>query len=309
VIARRPKVALATCADLPDLDPDDRLLLAPLAQAGVDATAAVWDDRAVDWAAFDLVVLRNTWDYARRRDEFVAWAASVPKLANPADVVAWNTDKRYLGDLSAAGVPVVPTTWVAPGDGWQPPVDGEWVVKPAVSAGSLDTARYALPSQQGLAAAHVARLQEAGRLVMVQPYVPSVDSYGETALLYLGGSYSHAIRKGPMLAGPATATAMGGSDSGVDVLYVEEEITARTPSSAERAVAEATLRALPFDPQRLLYARVDLLESESGPIVIEVELTEPSLFVGTAPGAPERFAAAIAARVLPVDAPGAASAV
>lgn len=285
---RRPAVALVTCAKLPDLDPDDRLLLAPLAQLGLDATVAIWDDPGVDWSAFDLVVLRNPWDYTRRRDEFVAWAKAVPGLANPADVVAWNTDKRYLGELAAAGVPVVPTTWVLPGELWQPPTDGEWVIKPAVSAGSVDTGRYALPEQDDLATAHVARLQAAGRVVMVQPYIPSVDSYGETALLYLGGAYSHAIRKGPMLRGP---------DGGTAGLFVEEQITARTPTEAERAVAEATLQALPFPAQQLLYARVDLLDSGAGPIVIEVELTEPSLFVGTASGAPERFAAAVAARL------------
>ena len=85
----RPSVAIATCTDLPDLDPDDQLLLKPLAEAGVAVTAAVWDDPAVDWPAYDLVVLRNTWDYAPRRDQFVAWAASVPRLANPAEVVTW----------------------------------------------------------------------------------------------------------------------------------------------------------------------------------------------------------------------------
>lgn len=305
----RRAVALATCARLPELDPDDQLLLPALAQAGLDVTVAIWDDPAVDWAAFDLVVLRNTWDYAQRRDEFVAWARTVPRLANPADVVEWNTDKRYLTELAAAGVPVVPTTWVAPGEAWSPPVEGEWVVKPAVSAGSVDTGRYALPAQLDPAAAHVARLQAARRVVMVQPYVSSVDSYGETALLYLGGAYSHAIRKGPMLAGPAAGAARS-PHSGVDELFVPEEITPRVPTEAERSLAEATLRALPFDPAQLLYARIDLLDHggglhgpamqaspDAGPIVIEVELTEPSLFVGTAPGAPERFAAAVAGRV------------
>jgi len=292
----RPTVALATCAELPDLDPDDRLLLAPLAQIGVDVAVVVWDDPGVDWAAFDLVVLRNTWDYARRRDEFVAWTRTVPALANPAEVVAWNTDKRYLRELADAGIPVVPTTWLEPGEAWLPPTDGEWVIKPAVSAGSVDTGRYdcGSPDQGALAAAHVARLQTAGRLVMVQPYVSSVDTYGETALLYLGGAYSHAIRKGPMLRGP---------DGGEAGLFVEEQITARAPTEAERALAEATLGALPFPADTLLYARVDLLDSgagSSGPVVIEVELTEPSLFVGTAPGASERFAAALVRRLRPV---------
>lgn len=292
--SRRPVVALVTCADLPELDPDDRLLVPALDRAGLEAAVVVWDDPGVDWAGFDLAVVRNTWDYTRRRDEFVAWARTVPRLANPAEVIAWNTDKRYLAQLAAAGVPVVPTTWVGPGDAWAPPTEGEWVVKPAVSAGSIDTSRYVLPEQRNRAAAHVARLQAAGRAVMVQPYVSSVDSYGETALLYLGGAYSHAIRKGPLLPSPTTGV---GPATGEDALFLPEQITARVPTEAERAVAEATLRALPFDAAGLLYARVDLLDSGSGPVVIEVELTEPSLFVGTAAGAPDRFAAAVAARL------------
>jgi hypothetical protein len=285
------RVAFVTCAQLPGLDPDDLLVTAPLAAAGLAVTPAVWDDPAVDWAAFDLVVVRSTWDYAGRREEFVRWAAEVPRLANPGVVLAWNTDKRYLRDLAAAGAPVVPTSWVEPGDDWVPDPAGEVVVKPAVSVGSVDTGRYDLadPDQRDLAVGQVARLQGAGKLVMVQPYLAAVDHHGETSLLWLGGRYSHAIRKGPMLTGP---------DVGVDGLYREEDVSAREPSAAERAAAERVLAGVPFDPAALLYARVDLVPGPDGaPVLLELELTEPSLFLGTAPGAPERFAAAIAAAV------------
>ncbi|HEX6870784.1 MAG TPA: hypothetical protein VF163_06780 [Micromonosporaceae bacterium] len=289
-VAPSTRVALVTCADLADLDPDDRLLLAPLAERGVAAQPVVWDDPDADWSAYDLVVLRSPWDYVQRRDAFVAWAIRVARLANPADVVAWNTDKRYLGELAAAGVPVVPTSWVAPADPWILPESGEWVIKPAISAGSKDTGRYLAddPDHRALAAAHVARLQAAGRLVMVQPYLAGVDHHGETALLFLGGAYSHAIRKGAMLDGP---------DHGVDGLYRAEEIITREPSAAERAVAAAALAAVPGGADRLLYARVDLLPGPDGePLLIELELTEPSLFLGTSPDAVDRFADAIAAR-------------
>ncbi|GAA1791440.1 hypothetical protein GCM10009682_11810 [Luedemannella flava] len=232
-------------------------------------------------------MLRSPWDYSRRRDEFVAWAATVPALANPAATVAWNTDKRYLAELAAAGVPVVPTTWLSPGDPVELPADGEWVIKPAVSAGSVDTGRYNLtdPSHRALALSHVARLVEAGRVTMLQPYLPAVDTYGETALLYLGGRYSHAIRKGPMLDGP---------DLGVEGLYKEEAITPRTPTDAERAVADAVLAAVPGGADHLLYARVDLIPGPDGsPLLVELELTEPSLFLGYADGAADRLATAI----------------
>jgi hypothetical protein len=287
------RVALVTCRDLPDLDPDDRLLLAPLRAAGVAVDPVAWDDPATDWATYDLAVLRSAWDYAPRRDEFVAWARGVPALANPAEVVAWNTDKRYLRDLADAGVPVVPTTWVAPGDeGWS--ADGtELVVKPTVGAGSLGAGRYRVrdPRESELFGAHLSRLLAAGRTAMIQPYLRAVDTAGETALLYVAGrdglAYSHAVRKGPMLTGPEAAVAG---------LYKEESITARTPSAAELAVGERALAAIPGGTDRLLYARVDLIPDDDGTVVLlELELTEPSMFLAHADGAAERFAAAIAA--------------
>ncbi|MEH0842287.1 hypothetical protein V6U81_07835 [Micromonospora sp. CPCC 205711] len=289
----KPRVALVTCDRLADLDPDDRLVLAPLADRGVHADVAVWDDPAVDWAGYDLVVLRSPWDYALRREEFVAWARTIPTLVNPADVVAWNTDKRYLGELSGAGVPTVETSWVLPGDGpWDPPAaHGEYVIKPAVSAGSQDTGRYDLadPEHRELAVAHVRRLVDAGRVTMVQPYLSAVDTAGETALLFLAGpdglAYSHAIRKGAMLDGP---------DLGVEGLYKPEEITARSATPEQLAVAERVLAAVPGGTQRLLYARVDLIPGPDGtPVLVELELTEPSLFIGYADGAPDRLAEAV----------------
>ncbi|GAA1788278.1 hypothetical protein HC028_12585 [Planosporangium flavigriseum] len=286
------RVALVTCGELPDLEPDDRLVIEPLADRGVRAEPAVWDDPRVDWAGYDLVVLRSPWDYVSRRPAFVEWAHRVPRLANPATVVAWNTEKTYLELLAAAGVPVVPTEWVHPGDSWGPPATGAYVVKPAISAGSLDTGRYDLadPGHRVLAAAHVARLQAADRLVMVQPYLTAVDSDGETAVLFIGGTFSHAIRKGPMLAGPDTAEAG---------LYRPEQITAREPSPAQLEVAGKALAAIPGGVDSLLYARVDLIPGPDGsPMLVELELTEPSLFLSRSAGAAERLADAIAARVL-----------
>jgi hypothetical protein len=296
--ASTARVALATCADLPELDPDDRLVLPALAANGVDVTIAIWDDPAVDWAGFDLVVLRDTWDYSQRRDEFVAWAERVPRLLNRASIVRWNTDKRYLADLAAAGVPVVPTTWIEPGQPWTAPDQGEWVVKPAVSAGSRDTGRYDLtdPAHRDLAQAHVRRLQDAGRLVMVQPYLLSVDSYGETGVLFLGGERSHAIRKGQMLDGPDPGDG--------NRLFRPEVISPRIPTAQEVALAERTLAAVPGGTADLLYARVDMIAGPDGaPLVVELELTEPSLFLGTAAGAADRFADAIV-RAIPAMALG-----
>jgi glutathione synthase/RimK-type ligase-like ATP-grasp enzyme len=285
----RSAVALVTCSALPDLDPDDRLVIEPLRARGVDAVPAVWDDPAVDWSGFDLVVVRDTWDYMPRLTEFLAWADTVPALRNPAPVLHWNTHKGYLRDLEAAGVPVTPTTWLEPADEFRAP-EGAFVIKPAVSAGSKDTGRYG-PDELDLAAEHATRLLAAGRTVMVQPYLDAVDTDGETALLFFAGDdgelrFSHAARKGPMLTGP---------DLGSEGLYVPEEITTRT---ATRAQLEVAARALAAAPSGLLYARVDLIAGADGlPVLVELELTEPSFFLGTADGAADRFAEAVVAQL------------
>ncbi|GLY02021.1 hypothetical protein [Actinoplanes sp. NBRC 101535] len=287
------RVALVTCATFPDLYADDLPLRDALLASGVLVDALRWDDDGADWAAYDLVVVRSPWDYVARRDAFVAWARSVPRLANPADVIAWNTDKRYLGELAEAGVPIIPTTFAGPGDTWTPPAEGEWVVKPTISAGSQDTGRYVLPEQAGPARAHVDRLIAAGRTAMIQPYMAAVDTAGETAVLCVPDvtgalTFSHGVRKGAML----TETGGGAIEVGSEV------ITPREPSSAELALARRVLEAVPGDAKRLLYARVDLIPGPDGsPLLIELELTEPSLFLRTAPGSAERLAAAILARL------------
>lgn len=275
---------------MPDLDPDNRLLIAPLAERGVTAVPVVWNDPRVDWAGFDIVVIRSCWDYLWCREEFVEWAHGVPRLANPAEVIAWNTDKRYLRDLAAAGVPVVPTTWVRPGRPWTPPRRGEWVIKPAVSLAGLDTGRYRMadPRQRELAGGHVRRLQEAGRSVMVQPYLDAVDGAGETSLIYLGGAFSHAVRKAGLLTGP---------DSGPDRRFLADggrPVGRTAVTAAQREVAARALAHVPGGPGRLLYARVDLIPGRDGsPLLIELELTEPQLFFAHAPEAAERLATAV----------------
>jgi hypothetical protein len=288
------RVALVTCAEVPELDSDTRLLIDPLVALGISATPAVWDDPNIDWSLFDLAVVRSPWDYLHRRAEFLAWAGRVPRLANPADVLEWNTDKRYLQELADSGVPVVPTVWLQPDQQWISPERGEWVVKPAVSLASLDTGRYRLddPGQRRLAVDHARRLQQAGRTVMVQPYLAGVDTEGETSLVYVGGSFSHAMRRGPVLDGP---------DTGIDRRFQhdwETGLRVQDPTETQSTLAEQVLASVPGGPERLLYARVDLLPGPDGaPVLIELELTEPVLFIGHAPGATERFAAAIAARV------------
>jgi hypothetical protein len=292
------RIALATAEAFPDLDEDGSLLLDALARQGVHAEPAVWTDAGVAWSSYDAVVVRSTWDYFTRRDEFLEWAdrvAAVTRLANSADVLRWNTDKTYLRELAEGGLPVVETTWLHPGDEFVVPSGGEYVVKPAVSAGSNDTNRYLAGTHDAIATEHASRLLTEGRVVMVQPYLDQVDSAGETALLYFAGEFSHAIRKAALLT-PAMAE--------LDAAYRPERITARQPSAAERDTAERvldTVSALRRWPrEQLTYARVDLVPGpDSSPTLIELELAEPSMFLLHDPPAADRFATAIADLVAP----------
>jgi glutathione synthase/RimK-type ligase-like ATP-grasp enzyme len=275
-------IALATCSHFPTGDGDDALLAAALPEA----CWAIWDDPDVDWDAFDLVVIRSTWDYQERRDEYLAWVRSVPKILNPPEVIEWNTDKRYLGELPRA----VPTEFLAPGDSFAAP-DGEYVVKPSVSAGSRHTARFG-PGDEARAAALVAEIHAGGRTAMVQPYVSAVDELGETALLYFDGAYSHAVRKGPILRPGAAPT----SD-----VFAAEEIDPREPPADERALADEVVAFVGERFGDLAYTRVDIVRGDDGaggtPLLLELELTEPSLFFLQGDGAAGRFAAAIRSRV------------
>lgn len=293
------RIALVTATAARDLDADLPPLIEALRRRGAVVSVPAWDDPRVQWAEFDVALLRSTWDYTDRIGEFLEWCGRCEahtRLVNPAAVVRWNTDKHYLLDLARARVPVVPTRFVEPGEdpvgvlqaflergGADPGVAclrtyAEFVVKPAIGAGSRDAARYGR-TDGAAAAGHVRRLLEAGRSVMLQPYLARVDQDGETAVLYFGGQYSHAIRKGPLLRAGAPL---------VEGLYAPEDIRPREPAAAELETAAAACAAIPFPPP--LYARVDLLRDADGtPVVVELELTEPSLFFAQAPGAVERF--------------------
>ncbi len=270
-------LALVTCLAARDLDSDLPLLCRELP----DAVVVAWDDSTVDWPRFDTVIVRSAWNYHDRRDEFVGWCRAVAAhsaLWNPLSLIEWNTDKRYLDDVAGWGVPTVPTTFAAPGDG----VDGELltgdvVIKPSVGAGSNLVVRTR--HDEPAARSHVAMLHAAGRTAMVQPYVAAIDARGETGLVYVGGEFSHAFGKEAILSRPIRS---------IGELYVEEQIAPRVATNAERAVGDAVIAALPATA----YARIDLLPGDDGPLVVEVEVTEPSLFLDCDPGAPARAAAA-----------------
>ena len=270
------RIALATNAEFPELFFDDDLLREALVARGADAVPAVWDDAGQDWTSYDLVVVRSTWDYTARVAEFLAWAGGVPRLANPANVLRWNTDKRYLRELSGAGVPVVPTRWL---DGAAALAGVEWddvVVKPNVSAGAADTLRCAPSSAEAAALAEA--IAASGRVVMVQPYLDGVEGYGERSLLFAEGTFTHAVRRNPAL-----------SSEG----FTRYDAAAVEPTDAELDVARRALAAV---GEPLLYARVDIVPGPEGPVLMELEVTEPQLFLRFSPSGVEALADAVVAR-------------
>ncbi|MEP6511707.1 MAG: hypothetical protein ABJB02_08935 [Dokdonella sp.] len=294
------RIALVTAAAARSLDDDLAPLADALRQHGARVAIVDWDDTAVDWSQFDLALLRSAWDYTARVPEFLAWVESVSaqtRLSNPPDVLRWNLDKHYLLALAAAGVPIVPSMFCEPGDDPARVLDafverhaafGEFVVKPAIGAGSRDAQRH-VRAERARAIAHMQRLLDNDRSVLLQPYLDRVDEFGETALIHFDGHFSHAVRKGPLL--------QRGEDS-TRALFAMEHITPRTADAGERDVADRALAALPFASP--LYARVDLIrDADSAPCLLELELAEPSLFFATAPGSAARFAEAIVRGMTP----------
>lgn len=289
-------LGLVTADAAAPLDPDLVPLTTALrARLGDDAIAVVsWDDASVDWAAFDAVVIRSTWDYTERLDEFLSWVEhvdSVSRLLNAPDVIRWNTDKHYLAELESLGVPIVPTTYVAPGEA-APEVSGVHVVKPTVGAGSSG-ARRCEPHE---VADHVAALHRDGFTAMIQPYLSLLDERGETEHCFIvdggaeraGLTLSHAFRKGAILVS-TTFEQEGG-------LFAKEDVSLRVPSPPELALAT---RVLATDAvQRLgdiVFARVDVApfadaDGNESFVLMELELVEPSFYFHLDDGSVDRFA-------------------
>lgn len=281
------RIALATGHEFPQLTPDDGLLVDALTALGITAVPAVWDDSAFDWTSVEAVILRSTWDYHLRLPEFLAWIARLEALGvplwNPPDIVRWNTDKTYLRDLAAQGVTVPATAWVPTGPapdlaellaarGWS-----EAVVKPAVSAGAFQTHR--VPREQ--AAAFQLTLSDILKTsgVLVQEFLPEISTGGEWSFLFFGGEHSHTILKRPPAGDYRVQVHHGGS-------WELCEPPANLLDEARRIMARMDGKAL--------YGRVDTVAVNGTLVLVELELIEPYLFLGDAPGAPQRFAAAIA---------------
>jgi glutathione synthase/RimK-type ligase-like ATP-grasp enzyme len=290
-------VALVTARAARTQDTDLVLLEAALRARALSAAIVDWDDAEIDWSQFALAMIRSTWDYSARLSEFLGWldrAAHATHILNSAEAVRWNLDKHYLGELQGAGVSTVPTAYAEPGDDAGKALAGflevhaaaELIIKPAVGSGARDAQRYPRAAMAEMHT-HLSRLLAGKRAALLQPYLQRVDEQGETALIYVNGEFSHAVRKSAVLSrghGPMRA------------LFAPEEISACIPAADELALGALALRALPY--RDLLYARIDLVRSAGGaPCVLELELAEPSLYLSYSKDAAARLAVALAARV------------
>jgi len=283
----RPRIAIATCAEYEELKGDDRLLREALEARGAEAMPVVWDEERPDWSEFDLCLVRSTWDYHDKHERFLVWTRRVGQataLQNPADLIAWNSNKTYLRQLAGAGVPTVPTVWIDRGsdvdpadllarEGWE-----EVVVKPVVDLGAKNLHRVRPGEAQQALAAVLARHD-----AMLQPFLTSLEAEGELSLIYIDGSFSHAARKLP-----------AGGDFRVQSIWGGTFASA-TPSAEHLAVAERALAQLDEAP---LYARVDLVTDLNGnPALIELELIEPNLYLTTHPAGAAALAEAALLRI------------
>ena len=285
-----PRIALVTCAKLPDLPPDEHLLVRELRARGADGQAVIWDDPDIAWGGFDRVVVRSTWDYHHRLPEFLHWvdalqSARVP-LWNPPALLRWNADKTYLRDLERRGVRVAPTRFVEPGSAGALAVimdEAGWddvVVKPSVSATAFETWRVT----RSEAAAHQPRFRGLldRRRMMVQPCLPGLARDGEWSLCFVGGAFSHAVLKRPAAGDFRVQHEFGGS---AELVPRADELLV----AAARRVADAA-------PGPWLYTRVDGCLVDGAFVLLELEMLEPSLFLDLDPGAAGRFADAILRR-------------
>jgi glutathione synthase/RimK-type ligase-like ATP-grasp enzyme len=275
------KIAFVTHPKHPEIEEDDRPLGAALARRGALVLTASWDDPDFAWDRVDLALLRSPWDYCRRYEEFLGWlrrVEAVTNLLNDPDLVRWNMDKRYLLELAGKGVPTVPTALVARGEsvslrelcsrrGWD-----IVVLKPSVSADSWETIRVG-PGQYAEGQAYLDRHRPL-REIMVQPFVEDIEGGGEHSLMFFGGDYSHAVRKNSLFKGGRHVGPEGlPADPGNDAVEM-----------ARNVLFKAGCPQIP-------YARVDIARDENGsPLLLELELFEPTLFFLEKPGSEERLA-------------------
>ena len=289
------EIWLATSSEFPELWSDDRHLLPVFERLGHQVSPAIWSDTSIDWSTPDAVVVRSCWDYFHRASDFAAWLDTIraadTTLLNPPDLISWNMDKHYLGDLGERGVQVPEIAWFEVGE----PIPDlasllsergfdEVVYKPAISGSALHTWRGSANTVDE----DLARLRELTqtRAMMVQPFYPEILEQGEWSIIFFGGVFSHAVKKVPER-----------GDFRVQAEYGGAVLVETPPDELLEQAAEALAAARPHGA--CTYARVDgVCTEQHGFVLMELELIEPELFLRTNPDAPERLASAILDSIL-----------
>lgn len=282
------RLVLATSQNLPDLDPDDQLLVPALQKLGFQVDIQIWDDPTVQWDNYEACIIRSTWDYVPKRNDYIAWVKRVSQqtpIWNSPEVIEWNTDKTYLRELEYKGIRVVPTIWTKAGDLLNPEQlmqEHNWssiVVKPVVSASGLDTYHVTQDNLVSLQP-ELERLAKE-RHLMIQPYFKSVEIQGEISLLFFNGKFSHAVQKLPSSGEFRIQVQFGG------------RYQPFTPDANQLTFAQQILNAVPWP---MLYARVDVMTGDDNQWYLgELEVTEPSMYLKLDAESPARFAKAIQA--------------
>ena len=270
-----PKIAIASCQNLPSFEKDDRFLYQALEAENIHADILPWDADAA-WDSYDACLIRTTWDYVPRWTEFVQWIDRVQTqtlLLNPAQTIHWNVDKHYLKELSDKGVPIAPTLWISEHvDVARLLERQQWdraFFKPTIGASASDTLRFSKNEVQQAQTFLNANL--AKHTMMLQPYISTVETTGEFSAIFFANRCTHCVQKIPVKGDYRVQDDYGASDRLIE--HVPELI----------ALAEKALAAVPHP---WLYARVDALCMENGQWVLnELEMIEPSLFFRHAPHA------------------------
>ncbi|MEX1217702.1 MAG: hypothetical protein WEA11_04190 [Acidimicrobiales bacterium] len=298
------RVAFVTTIDQDAIhdDVDLPLQTAAFADVGIELVQAAWEDNSIDWNAFDLVVVRSPWNYVDRLDDFRQWLDArrpMTRIHNPVSLIAWNMDKRYLADLAAHGVPVVPTAFVQSIEEFQTAIasaeTSEIVVKPSISAGSRLTGRFAFDD---LAAEELAnRILSEGVTVMVQPFASRINDQGEIGTVLFDGVVSHSFRKAALL---AEGGALVGGDyrEEITAIVAPDDVLAVVEVASTVATSVARESGWLAANEELLYGRYDVVHLDDGsPALLEAELFEPCFFLPTDCGAPRRFVDAVIRRL------------
>jgi glutathione synthase/RimK-type ligase-like ATP-grasp enzyme len=278
-------LALLTCEKLPQLTPQDHPLIAALAKHNITAIAVVWDDPSINWSDFDYLVFRNTWDYFEKENEFNHWLDAIERLGiktlNPIAVIKKNKHKFYLREMEQQGIKILPTVFIDKTSNLNVKelMPTHWekaVIKPAFSAGSYLTEVFDADDTEKINIQYKDTAAE--KELLVQQFMPEIQTVGETSFIFFNKKFSHAVNKKPIPGDFRIQVQFGGIYRLIN------------PDTALLAKAQKIVDSF---KAKLLYARVDGIVIDNELHLMEVECIEPDLYFNLSEGSLDRFVNAI----------------